>query len=157
MTLDGIPVYTIQFCTNKTIGKLIRSSLFLKAVLFYVPATCHAFPGSEAIKTWNARQGYTDEEIVDAIYMAEGGSDATYLYGIRSVPYDTPEEARRICFNTVRNNRRRYAEYGHKTFDTYLEFLASRYAPVGASNDPRNLNANWLKNVKYFLKRASNE
>lgn len=99
-------------------------------------------------------QGYTDTEIVEAIYRAEGGADATYLYGIRSVSYDTPAEARRICFNTVRNNRKRYADYGHKTHDTYLNFLASRYAPIGAGNDPKNLNRHWLKNVKFFLKKG---
>jgi len=96
---------------------------------------------------------WTDTQIVNAIYKAEGGSKATYLYGIRSVSYSDPEEARWICLNTVRNNRRRYAEYGYKKFDTYLQFLQSRYCPIGASNDPKGLNHFWLKNVKYFLKR----
>ena len=99
---------------------------------------------------------YTDTQIVNAIYQAEGGDKATYLYGTRSVSYDTPEEARRICFNTVRNNRKRYADYGNLEYDTYLEFLASRYCPVGTANDPRGLNKNWLKNVKYFLKKNKN-
>ena len=94
---------------------------------------------------------YFDEDYVNAIYKAEGGSGATYLYGIRSIPYDTPREARRICLNTVKNNRVRYREYGHKKYDTYLEFLGSRYCPVGAANDPRGLNENWLRNVRFFL------
>jgi len=94
---------------------------------------------------------WSDTEIVEAIYQAEGGIKATYLYGIRSVSYDTPEEARRICFNTVRNNHKRYAKYGYKTHKTYLEFLASRYCPINADNDPTNLNINWISNVKYFL------
>lgn len=101
-----------------------------------------------------AAQVYTDEQIVEAIYKAEGGAGADYLYGIRSVRYEDAAEARRICFNTVRNNRRRYKEYGRKNYATFLEFLASRYAPVGAENDPRGLNRNWLKNVKFFLKSA---
>lgn len=33
----------------------------------------------------------------------------------------------------------------------YIEFLASRYCPIGADNDPQGLNKNWVKNVKYFL------
>lgn len=96
---------------------------------------------------------WTDEQIVNAIYLAEGGEKAQYLYGIRSVKYDSPEEARKICFNTVRNNRKRYADYGHKKYDTYLEFLASRYCPIGCDND-RGTNKYWLKNVRYFLSTA---
>lgn len=104
--------------------------------------------------TASAEPAYSDEQIVNAIYKAEGGSSAQYAYGIRSVHYDTKAEARRICLNTVRNNRKRYADYGHKRYSTYLEFLASRYCPVGADNDPKGLNKNWLKNVRYFLERG---
>jgi hypothetical protein len=92
---------------------------------------------------------YTDQQIVEAIYKAEGGSKAQYLYGIRSVKYSNAAEARRICFNTVKNNRKRWAKAGNP--GEYLEFLARRYCPVGADNDPRGLNRHWLKNVKHFL------
>jgi len=101
---------------------------------------------------------YSDEQIVNAIYKAEGGDQATYLYGIRSVPYDTPQEARKICFNTVRNNRKRYADYGHAKFDTYLEFLQSRYCPTegkGLTKNEKRLNINWLGNVRYFLEKET--
>ncbi|MES0334825.1 MAG: hypothetical protein SFH39_00485 [Candidatus Magnetobacterium sp. LHC-1] len=92
---------------------------------------------------------YTDAEIVDAIYKAEGGAKAQYLYGIRSVKYSTADEARRICFNTVKNNRVRFAK--QTKYTDYLEFLASRYCPVGCDND-RGANKFWLRNVKHFLK-----
>lgn len=95
--------------------------------------------------------GYTDEQIVNAIFKAEGGLKAKYLYGIRSVPYKNIEEARKICFNTVRNNRKRYSEYGYKQYASFIDFLASRYCPINASNDPKGLNKNWIKNVRYFL------
>lgn len=91
------------------------------------------------------------QKYVNAIYKAEGGDKAQYPYGIRSVKCSTKAECRKIAENTVRNNIKRYREYGHKTHATYLEFLASRYAPIGASNDPKNLNSNWLRNVRYFL------
>lgn len=94
---------------------------------------------------------YSDEQIVNAIYRAEGGNRATYLYGIRSVNYDSAKEAREICLRTVRNNRRRYRDHGRDQFDTYLQYLASRYAPVGVSNDTQGLNKNWLGNVIWFL------
>lgn len=94
---------------------------------------------------------YTDTEIVTAIYKAEGGEKATYLYGIRSVKYDTPDEARRICFNTVRNNRVRFSN--QTEYKDYLEFLASRYCPINCDNDT-GTNKYWLKNVRYFLEKA---
>ena len=93
-------------------------------------------------------QDYTDEQIVNAIYHAEGGAKATFAYGIRSVPYRDIKEARRICFNTVRNNRKRFAKQGKYT--DYIEFLGSRYCPVSA----HPLNRNWVKNMRYFLARS---
>ena len=32
----------------------------------------------------------------------------------------------------------------------FITFLGSRYAPIGADNDPHNLNAHWVRNVKFF-------
>ena len=95
---------------------------------------------------------YTNNEICHAIYKAEGGAKAKKPYGILSVPCEGVEDCRDICLNTIRNNRKRYANYGYKTFDTYLEFLSSRYCPVGAEND-NGTNQYWLDNVKYFLEK----
>ena len=91
-----------------------------------------------------------DNQIVNAIFKAEGGYKADYLYGIRSVKYKDIAEARQICLNTVRNQRRRH--FKHKCDRNYLECLSARYAPLNAKNDPKGLNRNWLKNVKFFLK-----
>lgn len=99
---------------------------------------------------------YTDDEFADAIFEAEGGEKAKYLYGIMSVRYKGEADARRICLNTIRDNRKRYAEYGHKEYPTFLEFLASRYAPTrgkGMTKYAKKLNKNWLRNVRYFLKK----
>ncbi len=93
----------------------------------------------------NGAWAYTDTEIVNAIYKAEGGAKAQYAYGIRSVKYSDINEARRICFNTVRNNRVRFAK--QNKYSDYIEFLGSRYCPVSA----HKLNQYWISNVKYFL------
>jgi len=92
---------------------------------------------------------YSDDEIADAIYQAEGGPKAKVPYGILSIKVGSVQEARRICLNTIRNNRVRFAN--QSIFTDYIEFLGSRYCPVGADNDPQGLNKNWVKNVKYFL------
>ena len=99
-------------------------------------------------------QEWKNEEIVRAIYYAEGGTKAKKPFGILSVPCNGYDECRKICENTVRNNRKRYAEWGYKTHPDYLSFLAHRYAPTtNATNDPTGLNSNWLRNVRAILER----
>src|SRR3990167_5029626 len=66
----------------------------------------------------NADDNYTDNQIVDAIYKAEGGNKAQYSYGIRSVSCKNMQECRQVCKNTVKNNRKRYLEYGYKKYNT---------------------------------------
>lgn len=97
---------------------------------------------------------YTNEQIANAIYKAEGGKRAKKPYGILSVKCEGEKECRQVCLNTIKNNRIRYKKHGQRKFGTYLAFLASRYCPVGAGNDPKGLNRHWLKNVTYFLERG---
>lgn len=97
---------------------------------------------------------YSDQEIVDAIYLAEGGKKAQFPYGIRSIKCSGEVECRRICENTVRNNRKRFSQYGYKDYNDFIEFLGSRYCPTSGNNlskSERKLNGNWVKNVNYFL------
>lgn len=100
-----------------------------------------------------AREGlaWTDSQLADAIFKAEGGYKAKYLYGIVSVRYKDEAEARQICLNTVRNNRKRFLK--QDKYSDYLDFLASRYCPVGCDND-NGTNKYWIKNVKFFLNQA---
>src|SRR3990167_4398526 len=95
--------------------------------------------------------------IVAAIFLAEGGGSAQYPYGIRSIPCDKPDTitCRQACINTVANNFTRWQNktHGAGQYNTYLEFLASRYAPINADNDPKHLNDYWLRNVRFFLKK----
>jgi len=89
------------------------------------------------------------DKLVNAIYKAEGGAKAQYLYGIRSVPYKDEAEARKICYNTLRNQFKRHLS--HDCGFTYMVCLRNRYCPLEANkNDPKGLNSNWLKNVRYF-------
>ena len=105
-------------------------------------------------KCWPTDYYNVDNDIiVNAIYKAEGGKNTKYPYGIVSIDTKGNEEyARKICYNTVRNNKVRFTKQTEYT--DYIEFLGSRYAPVGATNDPTNLNKNWVKNTKYFINKA---
>ena len=95
-------------------------------------------------------QAYSDEQLATAIWYAEGGARAVKPYGILSVKVSGAEEARRVCLNTIRNNRVRWQKAGAK--GDYLEFLANRYCPVNCEND-NGSNKFWLRNVRYYLSR----
>lgn len=94
---------------------------------------------------------YSVDEYVNAIYWAEGGDNTNFPYGIRSVKCEGEKECRRICRNTIKNNIKRWEISREVNQLSYLKFLANRYCPIGADNDPTRLNRNWLKNVRWFL------
>lgn len=95
-----------------------------------------------------SEESYTNEEICQAIFFAEGGLKTRYPYGIKSVYCGNIEECKTICLRTIENNRTRYLQYGYKEFHSYLNFLASRYCPISVSGCE-----NWLSNVNYFLNK----
>ncbi len=82
-----------------------------------------------------------------AIREAEKGR-AGFEFGIISAKDTDLETQCRYACETIVNNVKRF----HHQIDEndFITFLGSRYAPVGADNDPHNLNANWVRNVKFF-------
>ena len=81
-----------------------------------------------------------------AIREAEKGRKG-FEFGIISAKNTDLETQCRYACETIINNVKRFYRQTEKDFIT---FLGSRYAPVGADNDPHNLNANWVSNVKFF-------
>jgi len=126
----------------------IKTSLLLFIAIFNVYLYCHnatiAYCQPVGIDT------YSNAEIADAIYKAEGAAKATYAYGIRSIPYKDKADARRICLNTIRNNKKRFLK--QSKYKDFIVFLGSRYCPIGCDND-NGTNKYWVKNVMYFLER----
>jgi len=92
-----------------------------------------------------SEQNYTDDQIANAIYKAEGGAKTRHPYGIL-VKYKTTTP-RQACINTIKHARKDWNGKG-----SFIAFLGSRYCPVGAKNDPTGLNKNWIGNVRKFLK-----
>jgi len=98
---------------------------------------------------------WTDDfnRLISAMIRAEGGQDA-FLRAVRCSLPETKDfnEALRIAHNTVYHalwdfSFRSASRYDMRPTD-FIEFLGARWAPCGAANDPTNLNANWVKNVK---------
>jgi len=127
----------------------MRNLLYLKVliviVLLFSTQICKLCFAYEQMPNW--------EKLANAIYKAEGGAKTAHPYGILTrYKHTTPRQA---CINTLKSKYREWASNAkirahHKE---YLTYLASRYAPIGASNDPTGLNNNWLKNVRYFYEK----
>lgn len=100
--------------------------------------------------TCEEASGYTCNEIVDAIYVAEGGNSTKYPFGIMSVKCDGYAECRQVCLNTVRNNVKRWkVAVTEGDNRDYLTFLWHRYCPP----TEHSLNKHWKKNVEQVLRR----
>ena len=86
------------------------------------------------------------EKLATAIYYAKGGAKTKFPYGILTrYKHTMPRQA---CINTIRHAQRDWNGRGD-----FISFLQKRYAPIGASNDPKELNKNWICNVRYFYNK----
>ncbi len=85
------------------------------------------------------------QSLIDSIVTAEGGTEELVKAVRCSVPNVRDyEEARRITENTIFHA---LWDSAMQDRDSFIQFLGSRWAPIGAANDPHNLNKNWVKNV----------
>lgn len=82
------------------------------------------------------------ERVADAIYIAEGGANTRFPYGVRSIQTSDP---RRVCVASVRNNLRRWDAAGRP--GEFIAFMGRRYCPP----DAHPLNRHWVKNVTHHL------
>lgn len=87
-----------------------------------------------------------DAALIQAVVQAEGNILKAVQCSIPSV--DTREEALDVtCRSAVHAMSDWIVSGGETRQDAFLAFWASRWAPIGAANDPTHLNANWLGNV----------
>ena len=130
----------------KIITKIFRGagrgfpSLAMRMPLVFL---CLALP----LTVW----AYTDSQIADAIYKAEGGKKTKYPYGIRSVSCNGEDGCRKVCLNSIHNAKKRWEKAGKP--EDFIVFMGRRYCPPKA----HSLNSNWVKNVRYFLEKNKKE
>lgn len=93
--------------------------------------------------------GGEDFRILLAIRRAENGPPGRE-WGIMAPAANTFELQAAWAAVTIIKNRKRWSGEGD-----FVTFLRSRYAPMGAKNDPENLNRNWIRNVKYWLTKIN--
>ena len=98
-------------------------------------------------KETKATLDYITPHFNKAIKRAEGNRKN---FGILSVPVSSPEVADKSLNQSVYNNYLRWIEAGKP--NKFVDFFRDRWAPLGAENDPKNLNQNWAPNVRESLK-----
>lgn len=93
--------------------------------------------------------------LAEAIKVAENDPKR---FGVRSVKVNSPKEADRVLINSIKNNLRRWKEQGKP--GKFVDFMHTKggpwgtgWAPIGAKNDPDNLNQYWAGNVRSALKK----
>jgi len=126
------PTYLINkrggfLCLEGTCGVLIFLLLFISAI---------------AYADW---QNYSDDKIADAIYKAENSKK--YPYGIKSIETNGDVAfARKVCLNSIKNAKKRYSRSGSQ--EDFITFMGRRYSPP-------EINPNWVRLVKYFLRKEN--
>jgi len=99
-----------------------------------------------AVNNGISKDDHENLSVLFAIRKAENGGPGVE-FGVlhpKAKGTDLRTQAGWAAATVVKNRGRHNArEHGH-----FINFLGSRYAPKGAENDPKGLNANWIKNVK---------
>ena len=85
-----------------------------------------------------------------AIRKAENGGTGRE-FGIMNPKADNLDKQAGWAAATVVKNYARWIKAGKK--EDYIVFLGNRYCPVGAENDPNDLNKHWIKNVRHWTNK----
>jgi hypothetical protein len=109
--------------------------------------------GSELplIKSAADRNGCTGDlfNVLLAIRKAENGDK--YQFGILKPGTEGLETQAAWCASTIVKNHARWLKAGSP--GEFLNYLGDIYCPVGAANDPGNLNKNWKTNVSKWYRQ----
>ena len=72
-------------------------------------------------------------------------------FGVLSQKVSSPDQANKILNESIENSFWRWLQAGKPV--PLVDFMQMRWAPIGAENDPKNLNMNWAPNVRNFLEQ----
>jgi hypothetical protein len=101
-----------------------------------------------------AARAAIDPQFLQALRRAENGGPGRE-FGVLSVPAPTYEDQARVAAESVRRSLERFEATGRQAVDpatgryteAFIRFFSHRYAPVGAANDPTNLNQHHARNL----------
>jgi hypothetical protein len=123
-----------------------------------------AVQGEADIILREAQRAGIDPMLLAALRRVENGGPGRE-FGVLAVPAAGVEEQARVAANTIRKNAVRFAAQGGEAVDpatgryteAFLRFFSSRYAPVGAGNDPRGLNRFHAANLIAAYRRVNGQ
>ena len=87
-----------------------------------------------------------DPALLQAVVTAEGNILKAVQCSIPTV--QTRSEALRILARSAAHAMTDYIKSSDQYRAEFVAFWGDRWAPVGAANDPKGLNANWIQNVR---------
>jgi len=101
-----------------------------------------------------ALQAAIDPRFLHALRRAENGGPGRE-FGVLSVPAPTYQDQARVAAESIRRNVERFDAQGRSAIDPatgryteeFIRFFSSRYAPIGAGNDPAGLNRSHARNL----------
>jgi hypothetical protein len=125
-------------------------------------AASEGTPSEALVIAREADRTGVDPTLLAALRRTENGGPGKE-FGVLSVPASDLDGQARMAANTVRNNVVRFERGGGIAVDPssgrytedFLRFLSSRYAPVGAQNDPNGLNRFHAANLIAHYRKAS--
>jgi hypothetical protein len=86
-----------------------------------------------------------DAALIQAVVKAEGDIVKAVQCSIPSVT--TREQALRVLCRSAVHAMSDWVRNDPARREEFVAFWGARWAPVGAANDPKGLNANWVPNV----------
>lgn len=110
----------------------------------------HGYPGQLSLQDHTMATDLVPQ-IAHAVKIAEGNKRN---HGVLSVPTANAGEASKVLNDSVYNNFVRWDQAGRP--GKFIDFMQQRWAPIGAKNDPKNLNKNWAGNVRGALQQDPN-
>lgn len=130
-------------------------------------------PAYEQAAIITMAEGYgIPPEALGAIRMHENGrggspTEPSRAFGILSLAEEQRDEygeQLKLCAESIANNLVRFqketgqsAWTGTRIVDGFWPFMARRYCPVGADNDPHGLNQHWPKGVQALYRGSGCE
>lgn len=108
-----------------------------------------------------AARAAVDPRFLEALRRAENGGPGRE-FGVLSVPAPTYEDQARVAAETIRKNAERFERAGGTAIDAagryteeFIRFFSSRYAPIGAANDPTRLNRHHAQHLIRLYERLA--
>jgi len=95
------------------------------------------------------------QKLREAIFWAEGGFKTAHPFGIlKGCDAQEAGQCGYLAGEILRIYLQRYRALPKKQGD-FISYLARHWAPVNAANDPKGLNRNFERNVRYFYTKGT--